>query len=192
MPPGLALTPASGLISGRPTTAGAYFSTVKVTDANGFSATKPIRMVIQPASVVTLTASASATTFGTSVHFDVAVGPGTAEGTVSLVDELPNGVETPLGTFPLELNFASFDLQMPAFGLNRFRIQYDGVNPRAEAVSNTVAVEVRAAPRQLLIEQFSQSGVDGLTDQYVSLVNTTELNLPVAGFRIEAPGGLSC
>ncbi|MEH1098264.1 putative Ig domain-containing protein [Micromonospora sp. CPCC 205561] len=191
LPPGLALTPASGLISGRPTAAGAYLATIKVTDANGLSATKPIRLVIQPASEVTLTASTAATTFGKSVHFDVAVGPGTAEGTVSLIDELPNGVETPLGTFPLELNAASFDLQMPAFGLNRFRVQYDGTNPNAEAVSNTVTVEVSAAPGQLLIEQFAQSGVDGLTDQYVSLVNTTELDLPVAGFRIEAPDGIS-
>ncbi|WP_433124058.1 fibronectin type III domain-containing protein [Micromonospora sp. CA-240977] len=191
LPPGLSLAPDAGLLSGRPTVAGAYLSTIQVTDANGFVATQPVRIVIQPASTVTLTASTNAVTFGTPVHFEVLVGPGVANGTVSLVDELPNGVETPLGTFPLALNVASFDLQMPAFGLNRFRVQYDGVNPNAEAVSNTVTIEVSAASGQLLIEQFAQSGIAGVADQFVSVVNTTALTLPIAGFKVQAPGGLS-
>ncbi|MFF0152998.1 fibronectin type III domain-containing protein [Micromonospora sp. NPDC005203] len=191
LPPGLTLAPGTGLLSGRPTVAGAYLSTIRVTDANGFSTTKAIRLVIQPASVVTLTASTNAATFGTAVHFEVLVGPGIANGTVSLIDERPNGVETPLGTYPLTLNAASFDLQMPAFGVNRFRAQYDGNNPHAEALSNTVTIEVSAAPGQLLIEQFAQSGISGLADQFVSVVNNTALDLPIAGFKFQAPGGIS-
>ncbi|MEH1101636.1 fibronectin type III domain-containing protein [Micromonospora sp. CPCC 205561] len=191
LPPGLTLNPTTGLLSGRPTVAGAYLSTIRVTDANGVSAGKVIRLVIQPPSVITLTASTNATTFGTAVHFDAVVGPGVAEGSVTLVDEQPNGVETPLGTFPVVLNTASFDVQVPAFGVNRFRAQYDGTDPLGEAVSNVVEIEVSAAPGQVLIEQFAQSGVAGPTDQYVSLVNTTGVALPIAGFRIEAPGGVA-
>ncbi|MER5454858.1 fibronectin type III domain-containing protein [Micromonospora sp. NPDC002389] len=190
LPPGLTLDPATGLISGRPTVAGAFPATVRVTDANGFSATKAIRLLVQPHSVVTLTASTNATTFGTPVHFEVVVGPGQADGTVTLIELSPNGVETRLGTFPLALNRSSFDLQLPAFGFNQFRAQYDGVNPNADAVSNTVEIEVSAVPGQLLIEQFAQSGIGGLTDQYVSVTNTTALDLPIAGWRIEAPGGV--
>ncbi|MFJ6197294.1 fibronectin type III domain-containing protein [Micromonospora sp. NPDC092111] len=191
LPPGLTFEPATGLISGRPTTVGAYPSTIRVTDANGFSATQAIRLVVQPKSVVTLTASTTATTFGSSVHFQVLIGPGQADGTVTLIDEQPNGVETRLGTFPVALNRSVFDLQLPAFGLNAFRVQYDGVSPHAEAVSNVIEVEVSAVPGQVLINQFAQSGISGITDQFVSLVNMTSLALPIAGFRIEDPGGVA-
>ncbi|QDY08302.1 hypothetical protein FJK98_15010 [Micromonospora sp. HM134] len=190
LPPGLTLDPATGLISGRPTVANTYPATIRVTDANGFTATRLIRLVVQPRSVVTLTASTNVTTFGTPVHFEVVIGPGQADGTVTLIDEEPNGVEARLGTFPVALNRSSFDLQMPAFGLNVFRVQYDGVDPNAEAVSNKVAVEVSAAPGQLEINQFAQSGLTGLSDQYITVTNTTQLDLPIAGFRIEAPGGV--
>ncbi|WP_410818071.1 fibronectin type III domain-containing protein [Micromonospora sp. 050-3] len=191
LPPGLTLDSASGLLSGRPTQVGAYPATVRVTDANGQTATRAIRILVQAASVAILTASTNVTTFGTPVHFEVIVGPGVAEGSVTLIDELPNGVETPLGTFPVVLNTASFDLYVPAFGHNRFRAQYDGTAPLGEAVSNEVIIEVSAAPRQVVIDQFAQSGISGLSDQFVSVVNSTSINLPIAGFRVEAPGGLS-
>ncbi|MEU7803584.1 fibronectin type III domain-containing protein [Micromonospora arborensis] len=191
LPPGLTLAPDSGLLSGRPTQVGAFPATVQVTDANGRSATRAIRILIQAASVATLTASTNSTTFGTPVHFEVIVGPGVAEGSVTLIDELPNGVETPLGTFPVVLNTASFDIYVPAFGHNQFRAQYDGTAPLGEAVSNEVTIEVSAAPRQVAIDQFAQSGINGLTDQFVSIVNSTAINLPIAGFKVEAPGGLS-
>ncbi|SCL35421.1 Putative Ig domain-containing protein [Micromonospora nigra] len=189
VPPGLTLAPGTGLLHGRPTAAGTYLFTVRVTDANGVSATRNIRLVIQPASEITLIASTNATTFGTAVHFDAIIGPGVAEGSITLIDEQPNGVETPLGTFPVQLNRASFDIQVPAFGVNQFRAQYDGVDPLGEAVSNTVNVEVSAVNGQVLIQQFAQSGITGLTDQYVSLYNATDLLLPLVGFQIQVPGG---
>ncbi|MEU4335160.1 fibronectin type III domain-containing protein [Micromonospora lupini] len=191
LPPGLTLEAGTGLLSGRPTQVGAFPATVRVTDANGQTATRAIRILIQAESVATLTASTNATNFGTAVQFQVLVGPGVAEGSVTLIDELPNGVETPLGTFPLALNVANFEIYVPAFGHNQFRAQYDGTGPLGEAVSNEVAIEVSALPRQLVIDQFAQSGISGLTDQFVSVVNSTSINLPIAGFKVEAPGGLS-
>lgn len=49
LPPGLALNPASGAITGTPTTPGAYPADFTVTDANGSTATAPLTIVIAPA-----------------------------------------------------------------------------------------------------------------------------------------------
>ncbi|MEU4780690.1 fibronectin type III domain-containing protein [Micromonospora sp. NPDC023633] len=189
LPPGVTLDPVTGLLAGLPTVANAYPFTVRVTDAFGLSDTQDFRIVIQPESVVTLTADATQTTFGSAVTFNVAVGPGVAEGTVTLIDLLPNGTDEPLGTFPVTFNAAEFQAQMPAFGLNTFRVQYDGRNTKSVANSNTVTIDVRAAPGQVLIDQFAQSGIAGAADQFVSVLNTTALNMPIAGFKIETAGG---
>ncbi|MEK8105387.1 hypothetical protein NKG94_09815 [Micromonospora sp. M12] len=41
----------------------------------------------------------------------------------------------------------------------------------------------------MVIDQFAQSGISGLADQFVSVVNSTSINLPIAGFKVEAPAG---
>ncbi|MFI2662311.1 fibronectin type III domain-containing protein [Micromonospora carbonacea] len=189
LPPGLTLAPATGLLAGTPTVAGAFPVTVRVTDAFGLSDTQNFRILVQQASIVTLTAETTLTNFGAPITFNVTIGPGSAEGTVTLIDVLPNGTDEPLGTFPVVFNAAEFQVQMPAFGLNTFRVQYDSTNTNAVVNSNTVTVDVRAVPGQLLLGQFAQSGVNGPADQFVSLLNTTSINLPIAGFRVETPGG---
>ncbi|MFC8849789.1 MULTISPECIES: fibronectin type III domain-containing protein [unclassified Micromonospora] len=187
--PGLTLDPAVGLLAGTPTTAGAFPVTIRVTDAFGLSDTQNFRILVQPESIVTLTAETTLTDFGSPIMFDVTIGPGAAEGTVTLIDVLPNGTDEPLGTFPVVFNAAEFQVQMPAFGLNTFRVQYDATNTNAVQNSNTVTVDVRAVPGQVLISQFAQSGVNGPGDQFIALLNTTSINLPIAGFRVETPGG---
>ncbi|WP_305074385.1 fibronectin type III domain-containing protein [Micromonospora okii] len=189
LPPGLTLDPATGLLSGRPTAGGAYPMTVRVTDALGLSDSQPFRLFIQATSVVTLTAAATVADFGSPVSFTVTIGPGIAEGTVTLVDVLPNGTDSPLGTFPVAFNAAQFQTQMPAFGRNTFRVQYDSSNTHAVVHSNTVTVDVRAVPGQVVLSQFAQSGVNGPADQFVALLNTTAIDMPVTGFRIETPDG---
>ncbi|WP_433687710.1 fibronectin type III domain-containing protein [Micromonospora carbonacea] len=191
LPPGLTLDPASGLLSGTPTAAGAYPVTIRVTDAFGLTDTQSFRILIQAASIVTLTSEASVGSFGSPVAFNVTIGPGVAEGTVTLVDVLPNGTDAPIGTFPVVFNASEFQVQMPAFGLNRFRVQYDSTNTNAVVNSNTVTVDVRAVPGQLMLSQFAQSGVNGPADQFVAVINTTSIDVPIAGFRIEAPGGFT-
>ncbi|MBQ1074981.1 fibronectin type III domain-containing protein [Micromonospora sp. C31] len=189
LPPGLTLDPVTGNLTGLPSVAGSYAFTVRVTDAFGLSDTQDFRMVVQPASVVTLTADANQTTFGAAVTFNVTIGPGVADGTVTLIDVLPNGTDEPLGTFPVAFNAAEFQAQMPAFGLNTFRVQYDSDNTNAVANSNTVTIDVRAVQGQVLIGQFAQSGIAGPADQFVGIRNTTALNLPIAGFTIQTAGG---
>jgi FtsP/CotA-like multicopper oxidase with cupredoxin domain len=53
LPPGLSLGAATGIISGTPTTAGAYSFTVKVTDSAGGSATKVLSITINAALSIT-------------------------------------------------------------------------------------------------------------------------------------------
>ncbi|WP_405092938.1 putative Ig domain-containing protein [Micromonospora sp. NBC_01392] len=191
LPPGLTLDPNTGLLSGRPTAAGAYPFTVRVTDAFGLSDTQQFRMIVQAASVVTLTADATLVNFGTPVGFHVRIGPGVAEGSVTAIDVLPNGTDRPLGTFPVTLNAADFDIILPAFGLNNFRVEYNSSNTNAVVDSNTVTLDVRALPGQVLIGQFAQSGVAGDKDQFVSLRSTLSIDVVIAGFKIQAPGGFS-
>jgi hypothetical protein len=46
LPPGLSLNPATGLLSGTPSTAGAFDFTVQVTDASALTATRPVTLTI--------------------------------------------------------------------------------------------------------------------------------------------------
>ncbi|HUI84463.1 MAG TPA: Ig domain-containing protein [Candidatus Binatia bacterium] len=55
LPPGLNLTPGSGLISGTPTTSGTFQFTVQVTDSNSNMATAPLSITIQPAPLMITT-----------------------------------------------------------------------------------------------------------------------------------------
>ncbi|MFI2713245.1 putative Ig domain-containing protein [Micromonospora sp. NPDC018662] len=191
LPPGLTLNPATGLLSGRPTTAGAYPFTLRVTDAFGLSDTQQFRLIVQPASVVTLTVDSALANFGTPSSFHVRIGPGLAEGTVTAIDVLPNGTDRPLGTFPVTLNAADFEIILPAFGLNNFRVEYNSSNTNAVVDSNTVIVDVRAVPGQVIIGQFAQSGTAGNKDQFIGLRSNLPLDVPIAGFKIQAPGGFS-
>ncbi|MCI4064848.1 putative Ig domain-containing protein [Micromonospora sp. R77] len=191
LPPGLTLDPATGLLSGRPTAAGAYPFTVRVTDAFGLTDTQQFRLIVQAASVVTLTVDSALTNFGTPSSFHVRIGPGVAEGNVTAIDVLPNGTDRPLGTFPVTFNAADFQIILPAYGLNRFRVQFDASNTNAVANSNTVTVDIRAVPGQVIIGQFAQSGTAGDKDQFVGLRSNLAIDVPIAGFRIEAPGGFS-
>lgn len=191
LPPGLTLDPATGQLAGRPTTAGTYGFDVRVTDASGLADEAPTQVVVQPTSVVTLAAASSATTFATPITFGVDIGPGRAAGTVTLFDEQPTGVVLELGRFPVVFNRAEFEVQLPAFGTNRLRVQYDSSNTNAVVFSNTVTVEVSALAGQVLIEQFRQSGIAGLRDEYVTLYNNTPIPVQLARIRVEAPGGIS-
>ena len=53
LPPGIAMTPATGTFSGAPTTAGTYTFTVQVTDADGQTASRQFTIVVQPFAVAT-------------------------------------------------------------------------------------------------------------------------------------------
>ena len=55
LPPGLTQNPATGTISGTPTTAGAFPFTVKVTDALGAAGTKALSITVVPAPSITTT-----------------------------------------------------------------------------------------------------------------------------------------
>lgn len=174
-----------------PTTAGTYGFDIQVTDASGLTDVEQTRVVVQPASVVTLSASAAAVTFATPITLRVDIGPGDAQGDVTLLDLQPSGVADEIGVFPVQFNRATFDVRLPAFGTNQLQVRYDASNTNAVVLSNTIDIEVSAVPGQVLISEFRQSGIAGLRDQYVSLYNNTEIAVQLSQVRIEAPGGIS-
>lgn len=62
LPPGLTLSPSTGILSGTPTTGGAYSFTVRATDVLGVAGTKAFTLSIQPRAVTSY--SPAATTVG--------------------------------------------------------------------------------------------------------------------------------
>ncbi|MET8091253.1 fibronectin type III domain-containing protein, partial [Micromonospora sp. NPDC005220] len=194
LPPGLSIDPVTGAISGRPTTAGTFGTDLRVTDAAGLSDVEQIRIVVQPQTVVTLTASAASVNFDSPVTLTATLGPGEVQGNVTIFDRQRTGITVNLGTMPVSFSRATFTLKLPAFGLNQIFVQYDSTNTNAEAISNTVPVQVNGVAGQLLIDQFRQSGVantPGQFDQYVVLYNNTSIPMQLPGLKVEAPGGVS-
>lgn len=192
LPPGLTLNPATGELSGRLTTAGTFGFDLQVVDTGGFRDVRQIRVTVQAATVLTLRAITPSVTFGTPVDLTLEIGPGEAQGTLTLFNRRPNGVVVVVDTRTISTSgFLRDQFQLTTYGLNQLFVQYDATNTNAVAFSNTVGVEVNGAPGQLLIDQFRQSGINGPEDQFVSIYNNTNIEMHIAGVRIEAPNGVT-
>ncbi|MEU3455147.1 putative Ig domain-containing protein [Micromonospora sp. NPDC006766] len=191
IPPGLTFNPFTGELTGVPTTPGVYGLNFRVTDAAGLTDVKPVTIVVQAASIVTLSASSTSVFFDSPITLTVSINPGEGQGTVTLFDRQPNGVTANLGVQTVVLNQASFSVKLPAFGLNQISVRYNATNTNAVVTSNTVNIQVNGKDAQLLIDQFRQSGIAGLLDQYVVLYNNTSIDMQMAGVIVEAPGGIS-
>ncbi len=188
LPPGVTLNTVDGFLSGTPTVAGTYGADVQVTDAFGASDVLQIRIVVQPRSVVALSVDDASVNFADEVTFTVNIGPGEAQGSVSLFDTSA-GTRTLLGTFPVTRKQATFTIRVPDFGTNRFDVRYDSTNTNAVVNSNSVNVQATGVAGQALITQFRQSGVAGPLDQYVSIYNNSPIPMPVSRLRVEAADG---
>ncbi|WP_341718069.1 fibronectin type III domain-containing protein [Micromonospora sp. FIMYZ51] len=189
LPPGITLDPVNGFLSGIPTIAGTYGLDVRVTDAFGASDVRQIRIVVQAASVVNLRVDDSSVNFADEVTFTVDIGPGEAQGTVSLFNSNTGGLTTMIGTFPVAFNRATFTARVPQFGTNRFQVRYVSSVTNAVVDSNFVHVQATGVAGQALITQFRQSGIAGPLDQYLSIENLTDIPMPMTGIRIEAADG---
>ncbi|WP_204037081.1 fibronectin type III domain-containing protein [Micromonospora qiuiae] len=187
LPPSVTLNTVNGFIAGTPTTAGTYGADIRVTDAFGVTDVLQIRIVVQARSVVALSVDDASVNFGDEIGFTVDIGPGEAQGSVSLFSSA--GTRTLLGTFPVTRNRATFTSRAPDFGTNQFEVRYDSTNTNAVVFSNTVNVQATGVAGQALITQFRQSGVGGPLDQYVSIYNNSPIPMPVSGIRIEAADG---
>jgi hypothetical protein len=99
LPPGLALNSVTGQISGTPTTAGIFNFTVRVTDANGATASQSITLTVNPAPVIT-TKSLLAGTVGASYSQTVTATGGTPPLVWSVLSPgaLPAGLSLNTGT----------------------------------------------------------------------------------------------
>ncbi len=92
LPPGLTLNPATGVLSGTPTTGGAYSFTVQASNSAGSYSSAPIAMTVNqaPSSFTAQTPPASATV-GTAYTYSYAAG-GFPAPTYSVVGTLPTGL----------------------------------------------------------------------------------------------------
>jgi hypothetical protein len=92
LPSGITLNPATGELSGTPTTSGTYDFTVSVTDSNGVSDSQALQIVVNEAPSVTTT-SLSEGTVGGAYAATVGASGGTGTLAWSITDgDLPSGV----------------------------------------------------------------------------------------------------
>jgi uncharacterized repeat protein (TIGR01451 family) len=93
-PAGLSFNTGTGVLSGTPTTTGSTSFTVRVTDANGQTATKAVTLVIEVGSLVIVkTANTSSATPGTVVGYTIAItNSGTSAATGVVLSDPLTGV----------------------------------------------------------------------------------------------------
>ena len=93
LPPGLTLTPASGLIAGTPTTTGAYSFLVRATAANGCTGTRAYTITIACGTITFEPATLPSVTIGTSYSQTIQASDGRAPYTYTVIfGGLPPGL----------------------------------------------------------------------------------------------------
>jgi hypothetical protein len=150
--PGLTLSP-SGLLSGTPTSAGAFSFTVQVTDSTGASASASLTQTINQApTTTTLTSSPNPAAFGqtilltATVLFSAGASPGS--GSVMFQDASTLGTTlgtTTLGTVPLSGGVASISPTTLAVGSHSLTAVYLGDANNAGSTSSVVTEQVNLA-----------------------------------------------
>jgi len=125
-PAGLGMNASTGVISGSPTTIGSSTFTVRVTDANGASATRELQIVIGPALVITTASPLPNGTIGVNYNQALAASGGSATGyTWALASgsaALPAGLTLSaagvIGGTPSTAGTSSFTAQVTDSGAN--------------------------------------------------------------------------
>ena len=188
LPAGLTLNPATGIISGTPTSGGSYSFTVKVEDSLGQSDTKAATLVVRAAPGLVLTASEPSVEYGTSVALSTTLDPTSATGTVTFSVTNAAGVTSELGTRTVADGKAGLTTTLTAFGKNTVVATYGGDGSNQPVTSSSTVVEVKAYVGQAIITEFRTSGPDGAADQFAEIYNTGA-PMPLAGLVLESSSG---
>jgi alpha-tubulin suppressor-like RCC1 family protein len=192
LPDGISLDDDTGVLSGKPTAAGTFGFTVKVTDAAKQSATQATSLVILPS--VTVAFKDASVTYGQPSVLTATVTPSSATGSVTFADQLTTGPQSgqsvTLGSATLSEGAASLPVVLPAFGTNKITATYGGDSSYASAVSDEASEQITARTAEVLIDQFRLSGPGGAGDQYVQLYNNGPA-VSLAGFTLTAASGAS-
>ena len=179
LPPGLSLNPATGLLSGTPTTSGSYTFTAKVTDTFGGTATKTVTVVIT--AVPSLANPAPATgQAGVAYSNGLAVTGGTGPYTWSVSSgSLPPGLSLNPTTgvisgTPTSVGLYTFTVQVTdSFGLT---------------ATQTLSMSVAVGPLVISATASSSTVPQGGTVRYTITVNNTATSA-YSGVTFTAPLG---
>ncbi|MGS0683806.1 beta strand repeat-containing protein [Nakamurella sp. GG22] len=196
LPDGLSLDPATGAVSGTPTTGGTSAVTVRVTDAFGRSATQAVTILIRAASTVALVSSPGAVTPGGAVVLTATVGPIGITGTVTFTDSITSGpmsgTSTVVGSVAVGPDGkATVTFAPSAFGAHEIVARYGGDATNGARAGDSVVVEVVATPGSVLVGEFRLSGPSGPGDEYVELANVSPDPVALAGFQVVSSSGVT-
>ncbi len=188
LPPGLTLDPATGRLTGTPTTGGSYSFTVRILDSLGQSDTKAASLAVRAAPAVALAVSQDTVRFGDAVTLTADLDPSDATGTVTFQVTTPIGTTLELGPVSVVNGRASISSTLGQFGANVVVARYNGDADHLAKSSIDKTVEVAAYTGQAIITEFRTSGPGGGDDSYVEIYNAGP-TMPLAGLTLESTSG---
>ena len=153
LPPGLTLAPATGALTGTPTTAGSFSFSVKANDSAAGNVTQAYSLVVAAAASTTLGASVTLTTSrnpsapAEPVTFSAAVAGNAGPPTGTVIFEV-GGI--PIGTASLVAGAASITVSTFGAGTHAIVARYVGDSAYPAAVSATLVQTVQALDSERL------------------------------------------
>lgn len=197
LPTGLTLDSATGVISGRPTTANwqqVPSVNLQVTDASGLAGNATYQLRVDPLATTVTVSSTSASTlpFGQPAAYTASVSPANAPGQITFTAVAQDGgARTALGGSPLSSGSATWTGPLPGYGAYRVEAAYVPSGTRyGPSSALSAAVLSRATPGALTVTKFHPSAAAD-ADWFVEFTNTTSIAIPVSTVRLSLGGANS-
>jgi hypothetical protein len=185
LPPGLNVDPASGSISGIPTSSGVYSFTVQASDASTpipEMAFEALSLEVEPpllsVSTTALSSSCNPSTFGASVAFSATVSASagvatTATGRITFYEGT-----TPVGTRLLSAGSASVSISTLSVGTHDVTAEYSGDDNFTASISSTITQIVSHSTSSTVLASSTNPSIAGRAVTLRATVRTTGSGKP--------------